>query len=69
MMPIHEKLGLSTNEAAALLSVSTKTVLRLIGEKRLGAIRIGKRRYLVPRDAINEFLKGGTRQAGRAPER
>lgn len=57
-LPLKEKLGLTVKETATLLSVSDKTVRRLIGERRLFAIRIGKRRFLVPRDAVERFLQG-----------
>lgn len=57
MMPVTEKLGLTTKETAALLSISAKTVRRLIREQRLHAVRIGARRYLVPRDSIDRFLR------------
>ncbi len=56
---LHEKLAYTTGESAVLLSCSEKTIRRLVKEKRLHAIIIGKRRILVPRDSIFKFLEGG----------
>jgi excisionase family DNA binding protein len=56
-MQTNEKLAYSTKEAAQLLSVSEKTIRRLIKEKRLLAIKIGSRRLLVPRAAVLRLLE------------
>ncbi len=58
-LSLNEKLAYSTNESAALLSVSPKTVRRLIKEGRLHAVRIGSRRLLIPSSSIKRFLKDG----------
>jgi excisionase family DNA binding protein len=53
---MSEALMLNTSEAARLLGVAPKTVLRLIQAGRLPAIYI-HRRYLIPRRAVEEFVE------------
>lgn len=48
----------SPAEVAEALSVSTSTVLRLIHEGRLPAIRVSERIYRIPVPALDRFQSG-----------
>jgi len=47
-------------EVATELSVSTSTVLRLIHEGRLPAVRVSERIYRIPVPAVERFQSGAT---------
>lgn len=58
------KLQYSREEAAAMLSISPRTLDRLIAEKQIPVRRVG-RRVLITCDALEKFIKkdhetGGT---------
>jgi len=50
----------SPAEVAEELSISTSTVLRLIHDGRLQAVRISERIYRIPRPAFERFQSGAT---------
>lgn len=52
----EQKLALSVGDTAAALGVSTGSVYDAIAQKRLPAVRIG-RRVLVPKVALDSWLK------------
>jgi len=52
---ISEKILLSAEEAALLLSVHRSTIYDLLGRGDLASVRIGRRR-LIPRSALTEFI-------------
>jgi excisionase family DNA binding protein len=54
--PLASKLQFSREEAAQMLSISERTLDRLIAEKELLVRRIG-RRVLVPKDALMSFIR------------
>lgn len=55
---VQGKQFLSPNEIAAELSVSPSTVLRLIHEQRLPAIRVSERIYRIPAAAFEKYKAG-----------
>lgn len=55
-----EKRYLSPAEAAGQLSVSASTVLRLIHDGRLPAVRVSERIYRIPVPAFERFQSGVT---------
>jgi excisionase family DNA binding protein len=55
---VQDKQFLSPNEIASELSVSASTVLRLIHEQRLPAIRVSERIYRVPVAAFEKYKAG-----------
>jgi excisionase family DNA binding protein len=55
---VQDKLFLSPNEIASELSVSASTVLRLIHEQRLPAIRVSERIYRIPVAAFEKYKAG-----------
>lgn len=50
------RLSYKPAEAARLLGVDKRTVLRLIAKKRLHATKVNDRVYLIPRAALYDFL-------------
>ena len=55
---VQDKPFLSPNEIASELAVSTSTVLRLIHEQRLPAIRVSERIYRIPVAAFEKYKAG-----------
>jgi excisionase family DNA binding protein len=55
---VQDKQFLSPNEIALELSVSPSTVLRLIHEQRLPAIRVSERIYRIPIVAFEKYKAG-----------
>jgi excisionase family DNA binding protein len=55
---VQDKQFLSPNDIAAELLVSTSTVLRLIHEQRLPAIRVSERIYRIPVVAFEKYKAG-----------
>jgi excisionase family DNA binding protein len=53
----------TVEEAAGLLKLSTATIRRLIQDRELTAFRSGKRKWLIPEDAISEYRIRQTRSA------
>ncbi len=53
-----EKRYYSPAEVGATLAVSTSTVLRLIHEGKLGALRVSDRIYRIPAPALERFQAG-----------
>ena len=51
-----ERIVLSVEEAAAALGISAGTAYQLIRERRLPAVRLGAKRLVVPRIALEEYL-------------
>jgi excisionase family DNA binding protein len=45
----------TVEEAAGLLKLSTATIRRLIQDRELTAFRSGKRKWLIPDEAIGEY--------------
>ena len=43
-------------EIADLLGIHPNTVYRLMSEKRIGSVQIGKRSVRIPQDALDHFL-------------
>ena len=56
---MSDRLLVSKRDAAALLSVSTRTIDKLLKAKRLPARKIG-RRTLIPRTAIEQLARRDT---------
>ncbi len=52
---MQDKQFLSPNDVASELSVSASTVLRLIHEQRLPAIRVSERIYRIPVAAFEKY--------------
>ena len=55
---MQDKQFLSPNDIASELSVSASTVLRLIHEQRLPAIRVSERIYRIPVAAFEKYKAG-----------
>jgi excisionase family DNA binding protein len=55
---VQDKQFLSPNDIASELSVSASTVLRLIHEQRLPAIRVSERIYRIPAAAFERYKAG-----------
>jgi len=55
---VQAKPFLTPNEIASELAVSTSTVLRLIHEQRLPAIRVSERIYRIPAAAFEKYKAG-----------
>jgi excisionase family DNA binding protein len=55
---MQDKQFLSPNDVASELSVSASTVLRLIHEQRLPAIRVSERIYRIPVAAFEKYKAG-----------
>ena len=55
---MQDKPFLSPSEIASELAVSTSTVLRLIHEQRLPAIRVSERIYRIPAAAFEKYKAG-----------
>ena len=55
---VQDKPFLSPNDIASELAVSTSTVLRLIHEQRLPAIRVSERIYRIPVAAFEKYKAG-----------
>lgn len=55
-----ERLVLSVTEAADALGLSRNVVYQLVRERRLPAIRLGAKRLVVPRVALERFLEAAS---------
>jgi excisionase family DNA binding protein len=55
---VQDKPFLSPNEIASELAVSTSTVLRLVHDQRLPAIRVSERIYRIPVAAFEKYKAG-----------
>jgi excisionase family DNA binding protein len=55
---VQDKQFLSPTDIASELSVSASTVLRLIHEQRLPAIRVSERIYRIPITAFEKYKAG-----------
>jgi excisionase family DNA binding protein len=55
---VQDKQFLSPNDIASELSVSASTVLRLIHDQRLPAIRVSERIYRIPVAAFERYKAG-----------
>ena len=55
---MQDKQFLSPNDIASELSISASTVLRLIHEQRLPAIRVSERIYRIPVAAFEKYKAG-----------
>jgi excisionase family DNA binding protein len=64
---VQDKPFLSPNEIASELAVSTSTVLRLIHEQRLPAIRVSERIYRIPVAAFEKYKAGALESPSPAP--
>ena len=53
----QEKLVYNPKELEPLLQLSKNTINALLRSGRLRSVRVG-RRYLIPRDAVHQFLAG-----------
>ena len=56
-MTQFEDRGLSVDEACVMIGISRSQMWKLINEKGIRVVRIGKR-AVVPVSAINDFLAG-----------
>ncbi|GGN34654.1 excisionase family DNA-binding protein [Deinococcus daejeonensis] len=54
---IQEKLVYNPKELEPLLQLSKNTINALLRSGRLRSVRVG-RRYLIPREAVQQFLAG-----------
>lgn len=66
---MDEKRYYSPGEVGGMLNVSTSTVLRLIHEGRLPALRVSERIYRIPRPAFERFQAGENAPAVRVAQR
>lgn len=57
--PTQEKLVYNPKELEPLLQLSKNTINALLRSGRLRSVRVG-RRYLIPRDAVQQFLAGAS---------
>ncbi len=57
-----DRLAYSVDDAAALVSVGTRTIYREIAAGRLRIAKLGKR-TLVPAEALNDWLAAATKAA------
>lgn len=64
----HLPAAVTVTQAATELQASRNTVLRLIREERLRAIRLGARAYRIPREALEELLSEEDPQSGNQVE-
>ena len=64
---MQDKQFLSPNDIASELSVSASTVLRLIHEQRLPAIRVSERIYRIPVAAFERYKAGAFESPSPAP--
>lgn len=53
-----DKLVYTVKETADLLRVNRQTISNLIKSGKLRALQPSERRYIVPADAIEEYLRG-----------
>ncbi len=60
-------MDLTVDEAAGRLKLSAATIRRLIAGHELTAIRSGKRKWLVPEEAIGEYRARQTSVAHEKP--
>lgn len=66
---MEEKRYLSPADVAQILDVSGSTVLRLIHDGKLPAVRVSERIYRIPRPAFERFQRGETPPAIEVAER
>lgn len=57
-----EKFGLTVQEAAALSGLGRNTLLRLLQTGQVAGRKIGRRRWLVFRPSLEEWLASGNRE-------
>ena len=62
------KLAYSVEETAKAISCSTGLCYELIRQGRLPAIRLGERRLIVPKAALEKFLAEQVPTAGQSDE-
>lgn len=55
--PTQEKFVYNPKELEPLLQLSKNTINALLRSGRLRSVRVG-RRYLIPREAVQQFLAG-----------
>jgi excisionase family DNA binding protein len=55
-MDMNQKLAVSVRDAAAMLSLSTRTIQNYIAVKRIPARKVGKRTLILVRD-LEVFLR------------
>ncbi len=53
-----EKLAYRREDAAKMLHVSVRTLDGLIRDRVLRSCRVGRKRVIIPAEAITEFLSG-----------
>ena len=53
---LRDRLAFSRSEIAAMLGVSLATIERMIHAGKLRAVRVGRRRILVPRTELERLL-------------
>ena len=66
---MDEKRYLSPAEVARVLDISGSTVLRLIHDGKLPAVRVSERIYRIPTPAFERFQRGETPPAIEVAER
>ena len=57
-----ESLVYTVEEAGQLLGISRATAFQFANEGRIPAIRIGERRWIVPKKALHELLESAGKQ-------
>lgn len=55
---VERKIAFDVREAAEVLSISERSVRRLIADGRLPTVQVGRRR-LIGRHALESFVRGG----------
>lgn len=56
MIQKEKQIAYRRDEAARMLRVSVRTLDALVRERALRACRVGRKRIIIPADAIAEFL-------------
>lgn len=57
MTQMHHRSVLTAREAAAVLQVSYRTVLRLAKRKDFPAFKVGEKKIRIPADMLQEWLQ------------
>ena len=57
MTQMHHRSVLTPREAAAVLQVSYRTVLRLAKRKDFPAFKVGEKKIRIPADMLQEWLR------------
>jgi excisionase family DNA binding protein len=58
MRETENHIAYRRDEAAKLLHISVRTLDALIRERSLRSCRVGRKRVIIPAEAISEFLSG-----------